>query len=179
MKCEKCSKFYNGHQNVCPCTLKRSGQFGGHKTKCAIKDTSESGATRNQVKGFRHDLLVWEFLDLMASVMDEGVPSHGENNWRQGFDNEGRDIWNHVFNHHRQWRSGDRSEPHLAKMAIGCMFQWFFDQKREEEKDVDIHDLRQAAFLKLSKNSLIGVQDEQETNKGQAKCSGSAFPDPC
>lgn len=99
-----------------------------------MKDKSISGATRNKVDGLRYDLLVWEFIDEMAAVMAEGAKSHGEpgddGHWQKGFDNEGRDIWNHIYNHQRQWREGDTNEPHLAKMAIGAMFQWFFDKER-------------------------------------------------
>lgn len=100
------------------------------------KDRSKSGATRNKLTKYRFDLLVWEFIDEMAGVMGEGAISHGEpghdGHWQKGFDDEQRDIWGHIYEHQRRWRLGDRSEPHLAKMAIGCMFQWFFDKQREE-----------------------------------------------
>tara|TARA_R110000782_G_scaffold158967_2_gene251150 strand:+ start:1741 stop:2319 length:579 start_codon:yes stop_codon:yes gene_type:complete len=99
-----------------------------------MKDKSISGATRNKVDGIRYDLLVWEFIDEMAAVMAEGAKSHGEpgddGHWQKGFDDEGRDIWNHIYNHQRQWREGDTNEPHLAKIAIGAMFQWYFDKER-------------------------------------------------
>tara|TARA_R110000751_G_scaffold17564_2_gene54204 strand:+ start:3615 stop:4193 length:579 start_codon:yes stop_codon:yes gene_type:complete len=99
-----------------------------------MKDKSISGATRNKVDGLRYDLLVWEFIDEMAAVMAEGAKSHGEpgddGHWQKGFDDEGRDIWNHIYNHQRQWREGDTNEPHLAKIAIGAMFQWYFDKER-------------------------------------------------
>jgi hypothetical protein len=102
-----------------------------------MKDKSSTGATRNKIEELRYDLLVWEFIDEMAKVMAEGAKSHGEpgddGHWRKGFDNEDRDIWNHVFNHQRQWREGDTSEPHLAKIAIGAMFQWYFDKEKTNE----------------------------------------------
>jgi hypothetical protein len=98
------------------------------------KDNSQSGAARNKIEGFRFDLLVFEFLAEMAGVMAEGAKpppeGHGENNWKSGFDDHGRDIENHIWNHWRQWKAGDRSEPHLAKMAVGLMFFWYFDRKR-------------------------------------------------
>ena len=102
-----------------------------------MKDKSSTGATRNKIEEIRYDLLVWEFIDEMAQVMAEGAKSHGEagsdGHWQKGFDNEDRDIWNHVFNHQRQWREGDTSEPHLAKIAIGAMFQWYFDKEKTNE----------------------------------------------
>jgi hypothetical protein len=103
------------------------------------KDRSRSGATRNKLTKYRFDLLVWEFIDEMAGVMGEGAISHGEpgddGHWQKGFDDEQRDIWGHIYEHQRRWRLGDRSEPHLAKMAIGCMFQWYFDKQREEANE--------------------------------------------
>jgi len=98
------------------------------------KDKSISGATRNRIEGFRFDLIVFEFLAAMAGVLAEGEISHGENNWRGGFDNKERDIDNHIFNHWKLYKSGDRAEPHLAKMAVGLMFLWFFDDKEKKEK---------------------------------------------
>lgn len=99
------------------------------------KDISNTGASRNKITNHRHDLVVWAFVDEMAAAMAEGAISHGEpgddGHWQKGFDNEQKDIWNHVFEHYRRYRLGDKSEPHLAKMAIGCMFQWFFDKRRE------------------------------------------------
>jgi len=99
------------------------------------KDKSRSGASRNKISGFRFDLLVFEFWTEMAGVMAEGAApgSHGENNWKGGFDDPGRDIENHIWNHWRQWKAGDRSEPHLAKMAVGLMFFWYFDRKEKNE----------------------------------------------
>ncbi len=100
------------------------------------KDISASGASRNKIAHYRHDLLVWEFIDMMSAVMAEGAKSHGEpgddGHWQKGFDDEAKDIWNHVFEHYRRYRLGDKSEPHLAKMAIGCMFQWYFDKRRQD-----------------------------------------------
>ena len=144
MKCVKCGLHYSPLQ-LCICELPKSRGIKNHTGDIETKDNSESGATRNKITSHRHDLLIWEFLDLMASVMAEGVPSHGEDNWKQGFDNPGRDIWNHVHNHHRLYRKGDRSEPHLAKMDIGCMFQWHFDNEHKAVED------RRDEFLNLAK----------------------------
>ncbi len=110
------------------------------------KDESKSGATRNELKGFRFDLLVFEFLCEMAGVMAEGVESHGEENWKGGFDNPGRDLDNHIFGHYKKWKAGDRSEPHLAKMAVGCMFLWWFDQKTPQIESEGLREPTEGAF---------------------------------
>ncbi len=96
------------------------------------KDISASGASRNKISKYRYDLLAWEFIDKMAAVMAEGAEHHGENNWKGGFDNQGRDVDNHIHEHGRRYREGDRSEPHLAKMAIGLMFKDYFDNRRQD-----------------------------------------------
>ena len=114
------------------------GEIGVIHIDCkkeSTKDTSCSGATRNSIEKYRHDLIVWEFIDEIAKVLKEGVDSHGANNWKQGFDDNGKDIWNHIYNHQRRWREGDTSEPHLAKMAVGLMFQWYFDQKADSDAE--------------------------------------------
>ena len=166
MKCEKCNKFYNAIKNPCPCTLPRSGQFGG---KCATKDTSKSGATRNAIDDLRYDLLDWDFIDDMARVMAEGAKSHGPNNWKGGFDDEGRDIDNHAIRHYRLFEGGDRSELHLAKAAIGMMFKSYHVKKREQEKDVDKFDLAKQYFSR-------GLVNEQKRNQRGVKDAQDARP---
>jgi hypothetical protein len=114
------------------------------------KDLSASGATRNREGMYRYDLLRSSFLDTMAAVMAEGAKSHGERNWELGFEDLDRDVLNHIHNHWRRFRQGDRSEPHLAKMAIGLMFLDFFaekgvlpgscePEKRQEQEDLEEH----------------------------------------
>lgn len=98
-----------------------------------MKDVSSSGAQRNTIEEYRHDLVVREFIHSMAKVMAEGAESHGDDNWKKGFDNPMKDIWNHIWEHERRYFDGDKTEDHLAKMAVGCMFQWYFD--RQGDKD--------------------------------------------
>lgn len=101
-----------------------------------MKDVSSSGAQRNTIEEYRHDLVVREFIHSMAKVMAEGAESHGDDNWKKGFDNPMKDIWNHIWEHERRYFDGDKTEDHLAKMAVGCMFQWYFD-KQETGDDTD------------------------------------------
>ena len=44
---------------------------------------------------------------------------------------------NHLMNHLQQYLDGDRSEPHLAKVAINAMFMQFYDDRgiHIEEED--------------------------------------------
>ncbi len=142
MICEKCDREHNP-LNECPCTLPKSRGMKNYYNqgeavnvamearKCVKdgtpKDISESGAQRNAITSIRYDLLDWNFIDQMATVMAEGAEAHGENNWKGGFDDEGRDIDNHAIRHYREYEKGDRSELHLAKVAIGMMFKNFHE----------------------------------------------------
>ncbi len=143
MICEKCGREHNP-LNECPCTLPKSRgmknyynqdmelAYGPEEASGCVKDDtpkdlSESGAQRNAITSIRYDLLDWNFIDQMATVMAEGAEAHGENNWKGGFDDEGRDIDNHAIRHYREYEKGDRSELHLAKVAIGMMFKNFHE----------------------------------------------------
>lgn len=87
------------------------------------KDTFESGATRNKID-VRWDLLVDDFIRDMAIVMKEGAESHGEDNWKGGV-KEGV-TFNHLREHLYHWLDGDRSELHMAKVAVNAMFlDWY------------------------------------------------------
>ena len=145
MICNKCGRHRNPLEWACPCTLPRSRGIkndyhqGDEKVMTDVmealgcvkddtpKDLSESGAQRNAITSIRYDLLDWNFIDQMATVMAEGAEAHGENNWKGGFDDDGRDIDNHAIRHYREYEKGDRSELHLAKVAIGMMFKNFHE----------------------------------------------------
>lgn len=103
-----------------------------------MKDVSSSGAQRNTIEDYRHDLVIREFIHSMAKIMAEGVKSHSEDNWKKGFDNPIKDIWNHVWEHERLYFKGDKSEDHLAKMAVGCMFQWYFDRETKHDGNGEV-----------------------------------------
>tara|TARA_R100001530_G_scaffold11406_5_gene11005 strand:- start:40 stop:357 length:318 start_codon:yes stop_codon:yes gene_type:complete len=99
------------------------------------KENYSTGATRNDLGGIRYDLLYFDFIKEMAEVMGEGAKSHGSRNWEQGMP-EGT-CMNHLMNHLQQYLDGDRSEPHLAKVAVNAMFMQFYDDRgiHIEEED--------------------------------------------
>ena len=85
----------------------------------------ESGAARSKME-VRWDLLCEEFIRDMAIVMKEGADKFGDDNWKGGVP-EGVTI-NHLLEHLYKWQNGDRSEPHLAKVAINAMFMDWYEQ---------------------------------------------------
>ena len=86
----------------------------------------ESGAARSTME-VRWDLLCEEFIRDMAIVMKEGADKYGDDNWKSGVP-EGVTM-NHLLEHLYQWQIGDRSEPHLAKVAINAMFLDWYEQR--------------------------------------------------
>jgi hypothetical protein len=68
------------------------------------------------------DLIEPAFLLEMAQVMGEGEKKFGAHNWKKATPEEQRFTVRHVIGHLVKWLMGDRSEPHLAKAAVGCMF---------------------------------------------------------
>jgi len=93
-----------------------------------MKETYPSGATRNKL-AIRYDLLRPEFIAGMAKVMHEGAQAHGERNWEMGGEEMIDTTVNHLTNHLVEWLRGDRSEPHLPKVAVNAMMLYFYSQK--------------------------------------------------
>jgi len=86
----------------------------------------DSGAARSTMD-VRWDLLCEDFIRDMAVVMKEGADKYGDDNWKQGVP-EGVTI-NHLIEHLYKWQEGDRSELHLAKVAINAMFLDWYEQR--------------------------------------------------
>ena len=75
------------------------------------------------------DLLEPEFLKEMAEVMAEGERKFGAYNWQKATPEEQRFTVRHLFGHLISWLMGDRSEKHLAKIAVNAMFIWWHSKK--------------------------------------------------
>jgi hypothetical protein len=75
------------------------------------------------------DLIEPAFLLAMAEVMSEGEKKHGRENWKLATLDEQWITVRHLQGHLNKWLSGDRSEPHLAKVAIGAMFLYYHECK--------------------------------------------------
>ena len=84
-----------------------------------------SGAARSKMD-VRWDLLSQEFLREMAVVMEEGAAKFGADNWKGGVADGVTE--NHLLEHYFKWQDGDRSENHLAKVAINAMFLHWYEQ---------------------------------------------------
>jgi len=107
--------------------LPERGEENEKENGNSMKETYSTGATRNRID-VRWDLLCYEFIREMAVVMHEGAQAHGEpgsdGSWQKGM--PVGVVLNHLEEHLYRFKAGDRSEPHLAKVAINAMFlDWY------------------------------------------------------
>ena len=102
--------------------------------------TFPSGATRSRDADCeRYDLIPPSAVRREAIIMAEGAETHGDRNWEQGVPIHV--CLNHLERHLNLYKSGDRSEDHLAKIRVNAGFIIHF-----EEKDND----------RISNSELIG-----------------------
>ena len=79
------------------------------------------GAKRRDQKP-RFDLIPFEFLESVASVLSSGAVKYGPYNWKRGQKDFFLDAWNHAFTHLEKFKEGDASEDHLAHLACNVAF---------------------------------------------------------
>jgi hypothetical protein len=65
----------------------------------------------------------FESLEAIGSIFSEGQIKYGLNNWKKQPDNEeyNTERLRHAIRHLTLYANGDRSEPHLAKVAWFCV----------------------------------------------------------
>lgn len=91
------------------------------------KQQFSTGAVRsNDANGVRYDLISPIGLRQLAETYAEGAEKYGDNNWQKGLPIG--DTLNHLIRHIELWRSGDRSEPHLAHAAWGLFTLMHFEK---------------------------------------------------
>jgi len=87
----------------------------------------QSGATRStDVEEFRFDLAPACATRREAKIWREGADIHGENNWKKGFPTHV--CLNHLEYHLSKYKDGDRTEDHLAKIAVNAAMAMFFEE---------------------------------------------------
>lgn len=80
----------------------------------------------------------WDILrDLVAEVYEEGRIKYDKDhvtgtpfNWQKGLDPDS--TFNHMLDHIARYKMGDRSEPHLLKVAWACLTQSWYDRHKGE-----------------------------------------------
>jgi len=90
-----------------------------------------SGATRSaDAEDVRFDLIPACALMRLAARYAIGSKAHGDRNWEGGMPSGV--VLNHLERHLNLWKSGDRSDDHLAAAAWGCFALMFYEARRPE-----------------------------------------------
>ena len=91
--------------------------------------TFPSGATRSRDADCeRYDLIPPSAVRREAIIMAEGAETHGDRNWEQGVPIHV--CLNHLERHLNLYKSGDRSEDHLAKIRVNAGFIIHFEEAK-------------------------------------------------
>lgn len=99
---------------------------GEEENKESELRTFESGATRSKdVDEWRFDLAPACATRREAKIWAEGAEKHGENNWKSGIPIPV--CLNHLEYHLNKYKEGDRSEDHLAKIAVNAAMVMYFE----------------------------------------------------
>lgn len=98
--------------------------------------TTQNQGKKYDVGKIRWDLLVWDFINAVASVLTFGAKKYGGNNW-QGIDAER--YFAALHRHLYQYQSGQKTDTesglsHLAHAGCNLMFLYFFENKSKKIK---------------------------------------------
>jgi hypothetical protein len=95
----------------------------------------KTGAVRSSdAAGVRYDLVSPIGLRRLAETYAEGAEKYGVGNWLKGF--PASDLLNHLMKHIDQWRSGDKTEDHLAHATWGLFTLMHFEETRPDLFDL-------------------------------------------
>jgi len=78
--------------------------------------------------GSRLSDIPFEALYEIGKVFLEGEPKYGRDNWKMGGEEYLEERCVHAIRHLMKWANGDRSEPHLAKVAWFCCIRIWHDR---------------------------------------------------
>lgn len=108
----------------------KGGEWGGcfELVEEDNKQQFSTGAVRsNDANNVRYDLISPIGLRQLAETYAEGAEKYGDHNWKKGLPIG--DTLNHLMRHIELWRSGDRSELHLAHAAFGLFTLIHFEEQ--------------------------------------------------
>lgn len=109
--------------------LRRDYNRGVHITKldAQVKEMTEaldeSLKAKSEVLGTGIRFIPLTALIAIGAIFLEGAKKYGQDNWKLGLDDSAwiSERTEHALTHFFKWISGDRSEPHLAKVAWFCI----------------------------------------------------------
>ena len=85
--------------------------------------TAHQPAPKSELLSPGVEQIPFEGLEAIGQIFSEGEKKYGLNNWKMQPDNieYNRERTRHAIRHLMLWANGDRSEPHLAKVAWFCV----------------------------------------------------------
>lgn len=95
-----------------------------------------TGAKRGTENTARYDLISPIALRRWAETCDEGAKKYGVGNALKGIPCS--NLLNHAMNHIEKWRSGDRSEDHLAHAFWNIGMMMHFEERLPEMIDKEL-----------------------------------------
>lgn len=105
--------------------------------------TFDSGAKRSMdAESVRYDLVSPIGQRRLAETYAEGAAKYGPGNWLKGF--PASDILNRLMRHIDLYRSGDRTEDHLAHATWGLFTLMHFEETRPELFDL-VYSIKETA----------------------------------
>lgn len=92
-----------------------------YRTWCINNGMTETPQSEKLAPGV--DQIPFEGIEAIGAIFAEGEKKYGINNWKKQPDNDdyNRERTRHAIRHLMLWANGDRSEPHLAKVAWFCV----------------------------------------------------------
>jgi hypothetical protein len=101
----------------------------------------DTGAVRSSdVDHLRYDLISPIGLRRLAERYHKGVVNYPEGNWLKGI--PATNLIYHMMAHFEKYRSGDRTEDHLAALAWGAFVLMHYEETMPEMMDVNRYPLR-------------------------------------
>lgn len=110
-----------------------SDQVPASSTRFVTKDSGQreefpTGARRDVQEGKpRYGLIPVEPLRRLAELYTRGAEKYGENNWEKGMPFSR--VYESLFRHMIDWRSGDRTEDHGAGVLFNMMTLMAYEER--------------------------------------------------
>lgn len=132
----------------------------------------ETGAVRSKdADSVRYDLISPIALRRMAETYHEGSQKYGDDNWLRGFPYGA--CLNHAMRHIELWRSGDRSEDHLAHAAWNLFAIMHYEETQPHLENLPYK--RERERLEAELNPFASEGEVAEAGFAGAVESGSGF----
>jgi hypothetical protein len=125
----------------CPCEAVRSN---GVEWVCCnwegLKEDTEDGFIKHDTGKLRYDLLPFEQLDKVVSVITKGAVKYTDDNWKKGGHDALKRYKAALGRHYSSMMQGEiidpeSGEPHTAHIACNSLFIMYLEEKLKNARD--------------------------------------------